>query len=95
MKKEEKGRRRKAKKEREERRKKEKGENARVNEYILPFVADGMFKGIYHGKQYHVTDLKSVLERAWCAGVDRIIVSILSKPRSLNLLKNICHTVVD
>ncbi|XP_037477127.1 deoxyribonuclease TATDN1 isoform X2 [Triticum urartu] len=36
---------------------------------------DGMFKGIYHGKQCHSADLPSVLARAWAAGVDRIIVT--------------------
>lgn len=36
---------------------------------------DGMFKGIYHGKQYHVPDIQTVLSRAWSAGVDRIIVT--------------------
>ncbi|KAI4310618.1 hypothetical protein MLD38_035585 [Melastoma candidum] len=36
---------------------------------------DGMFKGIYNGKQYHVGDIAAVLTRAWAAGVDRIIVT--------------------
>lgn len=36
---------------------------------------DGMFKGIYNGKQYHVSDIPAVLNRAWKAGVDRIIVT--------------------
>ncbi|RVW73017.1 putative deoxyribonuclease TATDN1 [Vitis vinifera] len=34
-----------------------------------------MFKGIYNGKQCHVSDLAAVLSRAWSAGVDRIIVT--------------------
>ncbi|KAJ0088804.1 hypothetical protein Patl1_32735 [Pistacia atlantica] len=34
---------------------------------------DGMFKGMYHGKQCHVSDIAAVLNRAWSAGVDRII----------------------
>ncbi|MBA0857808.1 hypothetical protein Goshw_017580 [Gossypium schwendimanii] len=34
-----------------------------------------MFKGIYNGKQHHVSDIATVLSRAWNAGVDRIIVS--------------------
>eukprot|EP01018_Ginkgo_biloba_P018196 Gb_27108 [translate_table: standard] len=34
---------------------------------------DGMFKGIYNGKQYHIADIGAVLKRAWEAGVDRII----------------------
>lgn len=33
-----------------------------------------MFKGIYNGKQCHVSDIATVLSRAWTAGVDRIIV---------------------
>ncbi|XP_057438917.1 uncharacterized protein LOC130730817 [Lotus japonicus] len=36
---------------------------------------DGMFKGIYNGKQYHVADIQNVLTRAWAAGVHRIIVT--------------------
>ncbi|XP_028218044.1 putative deoxyribonuclease TATDN1 isoform X1 [Glycine soja] len=36
---------------------------------------DGMFKGIYHGKQCHVSDIATVLNRAWAAGVTRIIVT--------------------
>ncbi|KAL5545693.1 hypothetical protein UlMin_005380 [Ulmus minor] len=36
---------------------------------------DGMFKGIYNGKQCHVSDISAVLSRAWSAGVDRIIVT--------------------
>uniref|UniRef100_A0A7N0V5E6 Uncharacterized protein n=2 Tax=Kalanchoe fedtschenkoi TaxID=63787 RepID=A0A7N0V5E6_KALFE len=36
---------------------------------------DGMFKGIYNGKQYHKGDIAAVLSRAWSSGVDRIIVT--------------------
>ncbi|KAG8648735.1 hypothetical protein MANES_08G034500v8 [Manihot esculenta] len=36
---------------------------------------DGMFRGIYYGKQHHVADVATVLSRAWSAGVDRIIVT--------------------
>ncbi|XP_050123439.1 uncharacterized protein LOC126600825 isoform X2 [Malus sylvestris] len=36
---------------------------------------DGMFRGIYNGKQCHVSDIATVLSRAWTAGVDRIIVT--------------------
>ncbi|XP_058204434.1 uncharacterized protein LOC131318574 [Rhododendron vialii] len=36
---------------------------------------DGMFKGLYHGKQCHKPDIAAVLSRAWSAGVDRIIVT--------------------
>lgn len=39
-----------------------------------------MFKGIYNRKQYHSGDIQAVLERAWNAGVDRIIVSFFSFP---------------
>nr|DAD28978.1 TPA_asm: hypothetical protein HUJ06_030446 [Nelumbo nucifera] len=38
-------------------------------------MIDGMFKGVYNGKQCHVADIPSVLSRAWSAGVDRIIVT--------------------
>lgn len=34
-----------------------------------------MFSGNYHGKQCHAPDLVHVLQRAWDAGVERIIVS--------------------
>uniref|UniRef100_A0A2P2L3G3 Uncharacterized protein MANES_09G044500 n=1 Tax=Rhizophora mucronata TaxID=61149 RepID=A0A2P2L3G3_RHIMU len=36
---------------------------------------DGMFKGIYNAKQYHLADIATVLSRAWSSGVDRIIVT--------------------
>ncbi|KAG2683127.1 hypothetical protein I3760_10G018300 [Carya illinoinensis] len=36
---------------------------------------DGMFKGIYNGKQCHLPDIAAVLNRAWSAGVDRVIVT--------------------
>ncbi|KAL3755534.1 hypothetical protein ACJRO7_002567 [Eucalyptus globulus] len=36
---------------------------------------DGMFKGIYNGKQCHGPDIATVLNRAWSAGVDRIVVT--------------------
>nr|XP_027084935.1 putative deoxyribonuclease TATDN1 isoform X2 [Coffea arabica] len=38
-------------------------------------MIDGMFKGIYNGKKYHVADIVAVLSRAWSVGVDRIIVT--------------------
>ncbi|XP_078163013.1 tatD related DNase isoform X1 [Carex rostrata] len=38
-------------------------------------LTDGMFKGIYNGRQCHVADIPAVLSRAWTAGVDRIIVT--------------------
>ncbi|KAG0450680.1 hypothetical protein HPP92_026613 [Vanilla planifolia] len=38
-------------------------------------LTDGMFKGLYNGKQYHAGDIPAVLSRAWSAGVDRIIVT--------------------
>ena len=44
-----------------------------LNLQIQP-LTDSMFKGIYNGKQCHVSDLAAVLSRAWSAGVDRIIV---------------------
>ncbi|GFQ01429.1 putative deoxyribonuclease tatdn1 [Phtheirospermum japonicum] len=36
---------------------------------------DGMFRGMYNGKQHHVADIAAMLSRAWSAGVDRIIVT--------------------
>lgn len=42
---------------------------------IAANLTDGMFKGIYNGKQYHVSDISEVLKRAWEAGVERIIVT--------------------
>ncbi|KAL6007205.1 hypothetical protein ACLOJK_032701 [Asimina triloba] len=38
--------------------------------------SDGMFKGIYNGKQCHAADIPTVLRRAWNAGVERIIVAL-------------------
>ena len=38
-------------------------------------LLDPMFAGEYHGKQAHEPDLDRVLERAWAAGVDRMIVT--------------------
>ncbi|XP_012074297.1 putative deoxyribonuclease TATDN1 [Jatropha curcas] len=42
---------------------------------IAANFTDGMFKGIYNGKQCHLADIATVLSRAWSAGVDRIIVT--------------------
>ncbi|XP_057999671.1 uncharacterized protein LOC110639510 isoform X2 [Hevea brasiliensis] len=42
-------------------------------------LTDGMFKGIYNGKQHHVADVATVLNRAWSAGVDRIILDLWSQ----------------
>nr|XP_027084936.1 putative deoxyribonuclease TATDN1 isoform X3 [Coffea arabica] len=42
---------------------------------IAVSLTDGMFKGIYNGKKYHVADIVAVLSRAWSVGVDRIIVT--------------------
>ncbi|CAN0901411.1 Deoxyribonuclease TATDN1 [Linum grandiflorum] len=36
---------------------------------------DGMFSGMYHGKQCHEADIPTVLNRAWSSGVERIIVT--------------------
>ncbi|XP_065857327.1 uncharacterized protein [Euphorbia lathyris] len=47
---------------------------------------DGMFNGIYNGKQCHVADIATVLSRAWSAGVDRIIVTGGSLEESKNAL---------
>lgn len=48
--------------------------NIRMIDIAVNFT-DGMFKGIYNGKKYHVADIAAVLSRAWSAGVDRIIVT--------------------
>ncbi|KAL0555264.1 hypothetical protein IC582_009206 [Cucumis melo] len=48
---------------------------------------DGMFRGIYHGKQYHAADIAAVLSRAWSAGVQRIIVTGGSLEESREALK--------
>ncbi|RXH76408.1 hypothetical protein DVH24_019296 [Malus domestica] len=45
------------------------------NTDIAVNFTDGMFRGIYNGKQCHVSDIATVLSRAWTAGVDRIIVT--------------------
>ncbi|KAJ7976219.1 TatD related DNase [Quillaja saponaria] len=47
--------------------------NVRMIDIAVNFT-DGMFKGIYNGKQRHVSDIATVLSRAWSAGVERIIV---------------------
>ncbi|KAJ3669958.1 hypothetical protein LUZ60_010282 [Juncus effusus] len=38
-------------------------------------LTDGMFKGLYNGRQCHMADIPAVLSRAWASGVDRIIVT--------------------
>ncbi|CAA0837823.1 TatD related DNase [Striga hermonthica] len=43
--------------------------------HIAVNFTDGMFRGMYNGKQYHVADVAAVLSRAWNAGVDRIVVT--------------------
>lgn len=50
---------------------------------MVPNGSDGMFRGIYHGKNCHVPDIATVLNRAWSAGVDRIIVESLLETSSL------------
>ncbi|KAG6554833.1 hypothetical protein Mapa_003416 [Marchantia paleacea] len=42
---------------------------------IAANLTDGMFKGLYNGRQQHAADLSIVLKRAWDAGVERIIVT--------------------
>lgn len=34
-----------------------------------------MYQGCYHGKKYHEPDLDAVLQRAWQAGVEKIIIT--------------------
>ncbi|KAG8376800.1 hypothetical protein BUALT_Bualt09G0101600 [Buddleja alternifolia] len=50
-------------------------DNFSIGEDIAVNFTDSMFRGMYNGKQYHVSDIASVLARAWTAGVDRIIVT--------------------
>ena len=38
-------------------------------------MLDGMYQGEYHGKAAHAPDLDAVLERAWRAGVAKIIIT--------------------
>lgn len=38
-------------------------------------LLDPMFQGQYNGKAYHDADLPAVLQRAWDAGVDKIIIT--------------------
>lgn len=38
-------------------------------------LLDGMYSGVYNGKQSHRGDLDSVLDRAWAIGIDRMIVT--------------------
>ncbi|CAG9467050.1 unnamed protein product [Pedinophyceae sp. YPF-701] len=38
-------------------------------------LLDGMYKGEYHGKKYHEPDLERVLQRAWDAGVDKMMIT--------------------
>ena len=38
-------------------------------------LTDSMYQGIYGGKHYHEPDLDAVLDRAWAAGVTRIIIT--------------------
>lgn len=38
-------------------------------------LLDTMYQGEYNDKQYHEPDLNIVLDRAWAAGVDKIIIT--------------------
>lgn len=38
-------------------------------------LLDSMYSGEYNGKQYHEADLRAVLERAWAAGVAKVIIT--------------------
>lgn len=38
-------------------------------------LTDAMFQGRYNDKEYHPEDLKDVLDRAWAADVERIIIT--------------------
>lgn len=36
---------------------------------------DSMFRGVYNGSVKHTPDLESVLDRAWSAGLRKIIIT--------------------
>ncbi len=38
-------------------------------------LTDGMFRGLYHDKQYHPDDLEQVLGRAFSSGLEHIIIT--------------------
>ncbi|CAM9227939.1 unnamed protein product [Chrysoparadoxa australica] len=38
-------------------------------------LTDGMFQGLYHGKQKHDPDLHQVLDRAWEHGLEKVIIT--------------------
>eukprot|EP00959_Pyramimonas_sp_CCMP1952_P274583 5740112-Pyramimonas_sp.AAC.2 len=38
-------------------------------------LTDSMYQGEYHGKQAHDGDMDAVLNRAWAAGVERVMVT--------------------
>lgn len=38
-------------------------------------LTDTMYQGVYGGRTYHQPDLDQVLQRAWAAGVQRIIIT--------------------
>lgn len=54
-------------------------------------LTDGMFQGQYMGKAYHSPDVTKVLERAWAAGVEKIIVTAGSLPEAESALA-LAHT---
>lgn len=39
-------------------------------------MTDGMFQGIYNGSQKHPNDLDIVLNRSWCNGLEKIIITV-------------------
>lgn len=39
-------------------------------------LTDKMFQGIYNGEQKHPADYDDVLNRAWSAGLDKMIITV-------------------
>lgn len=53
-------------------------------------LLDGMYQGEYHGTAHHEPDLDAVLERAWAAGVEKIIITagtLAESRRALDLAR--------
>jgi len=50
-------------------------------------IGDGMYKGKYHGKKYHEPDLEAVFDRAYAAGVEKMVAIAGSLKESIHYLK--------
>ena len=38
-------------------------------------LTDKMYQGEYHGKKKHEPDIQNVLDRAWCQGLEKMIIT--------------------